>query len=65
MRRFKAHLKAFQYILILGSVEENEYQHQKLYVILKLNRKNSNEKQVVCVCVGRLCENLCKGKVNS
>lgn len=44
MRRFKAHLKAFQYILIFGSVEENEYQHQKKYVILKLNKKNSNEK---------------------
>lgn len=59
MRRFKAHLKAFQYILILGSVEENEYQHQKLYVILKLNKKNSNEKQVVCVCVWEDCVRIC------
>lgn len=35
MRRFKAHLKAFRYILILGSIEENEYFHQKKVVILK------------------------------
>lgn len=47
MRRFKAHLKAFRYILILGSIEENEYFHQKkrwLFLNLWLNKKNSKEK---------------------